>query len=101
MLPSAAATATGLVRVVPWSMPARELAAEVLERQHRLGEALAMFEGAPPEAKKDAVHYFHEGRLLVRLGRVEDGKVRLAKAVDIDEAMQERIVACDELEAIW
>ena len=47
------------------------------------------------------MHNFHEGRLLVRMGRVEDGKKRLAKAVEIDWVMQERIVECDELEAIW
>ena len=97
----AAIVALGWVCVEPWSMLARELAAKVLEEQGRFDAALAVFEGTPPEVTKDAVHYFHEGRLLVRLGRVEEGKVRLAKAVDIDKAMQERIVACDELEAIW
>ena len=91
----------GLLCMVPASMPARELVAEAMERQGLLKEALEVYEAAPPTAKKDAVHFFHEGRLLVRLGRTREGCARLTRAVELDRAMQKRILDDATLEDVW
>ena len=97
----AAIIGMGLLCMVPASMTARELVSEAMERQGLFAEALQVLEGAPPGAKWDAVHHYHAGRLMVRLGRTREGCDRLTKAVELDGAIRARILDDETLEVIW